>query len=100
MEHYKVGINVSKLDKTAFSTANNGDIWMNVTLWRNKDGEDQYGQIGLAKQDLGKDRQAEQRDTPIIGNFKAFSTSQNQVSRPAQQEAEPSTTDDDSDIPF
>jgi len=104
-EHYRVGINLSKLDKTAFTESKSGDKWLNLTLWRNADGVDQYGGLGRVKQDLGMDRKGE--DSEIVGNFKAFSTSQNQVSRPAQQpvakvdySATEPTEIEDTDIPF
>jgi hypothetical protein len=66
MEPLKITIKVNKLDKTAFFKGKNGDVYCSLTVWPNKNGEDEYGNHGITKQDLGKDRRDEQPE--IIGN--------------------------------
>jgi len=68
MEPLKITIKVNKLDKTAFFKGKNGDVYCSLTVWPNKDGENQYGNHASVKQDLGKDRRDEK--APFIGNAK------------------------------
>ena len=66
MDPLKITIKVNKLDKTAFFKGKNGDVYCSLTVWPNKNGEDEYGNHGITKQDLGKDRRDEKPE--IIGN--------------------------------
>ena len=57
-------IDVTKLDKSAFFKGQKG-TYATIAVFL-KDDEDQYGNFGMVKQDLGKERKGE--ETPILGN--------------------------------
>jgi hypothetical protein len=101
MEPLKITIKVNKLDKTAFFKGKNGDVYCSLTVWPNKNGEDEYGNHGIAKQDLGKDRRDEQPE--IIGNARIIQRRNAPRSAPpANYEKLPTRQEmaDDSEIPF
>lgn len=107
MPNYKVKLDVSKLDKSAFFKGAKG-TYVDLVLWENRDGEDQYGNTHSVKQDLGKDRRDEK--TPYVGNAKPIGgggrdrTPQDgyRQGSSAARDNGGSTPgfDDDSDIPF
>lgn len=68
MPNYRLKIDVSKLDKSAFFKGAKG-TYVDITLWEN-DQPDEYGNTHSAKQDMGKDRRGEK--TPYVGNAKPF----------------------------
>lgn len=67
MDPLSIKIDVTKIDKAALYKGQKG-TYLTITVWPNKDGEDQYGNHASVKQDLGKDRRDEQ--APFIGNAK------------------------------
>jgi hypothetical protein len=101
MEPLKITIKVNKLDKTAFFKGKNGDVYCSLTVWPNKNGEDEYGNHGITKQDLGKDRRDEQPE--IIGNARIIQRKNAPQSKPpSMYEKLPTRQEmaDDSEIPF
>jgi hypothetical protein len=101
MEPLKITIKVNKLDKTAFFKGKNGDVYCSLTVWPNKDGEDQYGNHASVKQDLGKDRRDEK--APFIGNARIIQRKNALRSAPpANYEKLPTAAEmaADDDIPF
>jgi hypothetical protein len=104
MPNYKVKLDVSKLDKSAFFKGAKG-TYVDLVLWENRDGEDQYGNTHSVKQDLGKDRRDEK--TPYVGNAKPIGgggrdrTPQDgyRSKEPYAGKADP-PSDNDDDIPF
>ena len=64
-----ININVSKIDKTALFAGKQGK-YLNLVLHDNKEGEDQWGNMGFVTQDLGKDRRLAGERSAILGNFK------------------------------
>jgi hypothetical protein len=101
MEPLKITIKVNKLDKTAFFKGKNGDVYCSLTVWPNKDGEDQYGNHASVKQDLGKDRRDEK--APFIGNARIIQRKNAPRSAPpANYEKLPTAAEmaADDDIPF
>lgn len=73
MPNYRLKIDVTKLDKSAFFKGAKG-TYVDITLWEN-DQPDEYGNTHSAKQDMGKDRRGEK--TPYVGNMKPFGGSSN-----------------------
>ena len=101
MDPLKITIKVNKLDKTAFFKGKNGDVYCSLTVWPNKNGEDEYGNHGITKQDLGKDRRDEQPE--IIGNARIIQRKNAPRSAPpANYEKLPTRKEmgDEDEIPF
>ena len=95
-----LNINLAKVDKSALIKGEKG-TYMNLVLFENREGPDQYGYDGFIKQDLGKDRRQAGESGPIIGNWKHIQTKASAA--PARQQAPvtaPVADDDDSEIPF
>lgn len=59
-------IDVTKFDKTAFHKGEKG-TYAKIAVFVN-DEEDQYGQFGMVKQDIGKERNDTGERSPILGN--------------------------------
>lgn len=64
-----IKINVSKIDKDALYTGKSGK-YLDLVLFDNKDGVDQYGNEGFVVQDLPKSRREAGQKGPIVGNWK------------------------------
>ena len=71
MPNYRLKLDVTKLDKSAFFKGAKG-TYVDITLWEN-DQPDEYGNTHSAKQDMGKERRGEK--TPYVGNAKPFGSS-------------------------
>jgi hypothetical protein len=100
MEPLSIKIDVTKIDKEALYKGAKG-TYLTLTVWPNKDGEDQYGNHASVKQDLGKDRRDEK--APFIGNAKIIQRRNAPRSAPpANYEKLPTAAEmaDDSEIPF
>lgn len=109
MPNYKVKIDVSKLDKSAFFKGEKG-TYVDLVLWENRDGEDQYGNTHSVKQDFGKGKGPDK--PPYVGNARPFGQAgrdrtpqDGYKSSPAekygkQPYAPPADDDDGLDIPF
>jgi hypothetical protein len=102
MDPLKITIKVNKLDKTAFFKGKNGDTYCSLIVWPNRDGEDEYGNHGIAKQDFGKDRRDEKPE--IIGNARIIERRNVPQSKPQEPPAKAKTLYEDindaDEIPF
>ena len=87
-----VKVDVSKLNKDHFFHGKNGAVYLDLLLFDNRDGEDQYGNLGFVKQSVPKDKRT--GDEPILGNFKELFSDD----KPSDSPSLPSNDDDD--IPF
>ena len=108
-----LSINTGKIDKTALYEGRNGK-YLNLTLFENRDGPDQYGNDGFIVQDIGKDRRDRGEKGPIIGNWKHIGKKPAPVNRnipsnrsgyqnncpPPRDNSAVDADTDDSDIPF
>lgn len=92
-----IKINVSKIDKTALFEGKNGK-YLDLVLFENRDGTDQYGNDGFVTQDIGKERREAGERGPIIGNWRDLGDRKPAVKPAAKHE--PETEDDGDDIPF
>ena len=75
-------INVTKIDKAALFEGKNGK-YLDLVLFDNRDGVDQYGNHGFVTQDIGKARREAGERGPIIGNWKEVG---GMVPKPSQHE--------------
>jgi hypothetical protein len=97
-----IKINVSKIDKSAIYEGKNGK-YVDLVLFENRDGEDQYGNLGFVTQDIGKDRRLAGERGPIIGNWKEIGGAASQPPKQAQESAKSADVprdEDGDDIPF
>ena len=62
-------LDVTKIDKTALFRGAKG-TYLDIVIWDNKDGTDQYGNDGFITQDIGKERREAGERGPILGNWK------------------------------
>jgi hypothetical protein len=105
MPNYRLKLDVTKLDKSAFFKGAKG-TYVDITLWENEE-PDEYGNTHSAKQDMGKDRRGEK--TPYVGNAKPFGGAGRDVSasearkQPAGKQRDNGAVEPDDDmdaIPF
>jgi hypothetical protein len=101
MEAFSIKIDVTKIDKEALYRGAKG-TYLTLTVWPNKDGEDQYGNHASVKQDLGKDRRDEK--APFIGNARIIQRRNAPQSKPQELPAKAKTLyeeiNDADEIPF
>jgi hypothetical protein len=101
MEAFSIKIDVTKIDKEALYKGAKG-TYLTLTVWPNKDGEDQYGNHASVKQDLGKDRREEK--APFIGNARIIQRRNAPPSKPQELPAKAKTIyeemSDADEIPF
>ena len=101
MEPLSIKIDVTKIDKEALFKGQKG-TYLTLTVWPNKDGEDQYGNHASVKQDLGKDRRDEK--APFIGNARIIQRRNAPQSKPQELPAKAKTIyeemNDADEIPF
>jgi hypothetical protein len=101
MEPLSIKIDVTKIDKEALYKGAKG-TYLTLTVWPNKDGEDQYGNHASVKQDLGKDRRDEK--APFIGNARIIQRRNAPQSKPQELPAKAKTIyeemNDADEIPF
>lgn len=64
----KISINLNKIPTEKVSISKNGDSWVNLILWENKDGEDKFGNT----HSLTLSKSMEEKDQPnvYVGNGK------------------------------
>ena len=62
-------INVTRIDKSAIYEGKNGK-YVDLVLFENKAGDDQYGNLGFVTQDIGQERRLAGERGPILGNWK------------------------------
>ena len=97
-----VKINVTKIDKSALFEGKNGK-YLDLVLFDNKGGVDQYGNHGFVTQDIGKQRREAGERGPIIGNWKevgGFVPQQPTRHEQAKVNAYQPQDDDNDEIPF
>lgn len=104
----KLKIDVTKFDKTAFYKGEKG-TYAKISVFVN-DEEDQYGQFGTVKQDIGKERNDAGERDKIIGNVTRINNRQGNgpgiasQMRPPMTQATPvnrgATRDPQDDIQF
>jgi hypothetical protein len=92
-----LNIDVKKRDKTALYAGKKG-TYLNLTIHDNKDGEDEWGNMGFVTQDLGKERRLAGERGPILGNWKNIGSAK-PAAPAAPAPVEPAQGDDD-EIPF
>jgi len=101
MEPLSIKIDVTKIDKEALFKGTKG-TYLTLTVWPNKDGEDQYGNHASVKQDLGKDRRDEK--APFIGNARIIQRRNAPQPKPQEPPARAKTLyeemSDADEIPF
>ena len=93
-----ININTGRIDKTALFDGKNGK-YLNLVLFENKGGPDQYGNDGFVTQDLGKERRMAGEKSVILGNWKHVGTSAPQQSSPTASKRFVADEDDGS-VPF
>lgn len=64
-----IKIDVTKIDKSLLYKGAKG-TYLNVTLKDNRDGEDEYGNLGFVTQDVSREAREAGEKGPIIGNWK------------------------------
>ena len=62
-------INLDSIDKTALFKGAKG-TYLDIVIWPNKNGVDQFGNTHRIEQDIGKDRRLRGERGPILGNGK------------------------------
>lgn len=93
-----VRINVTKIDKSAIYEGKNGK-YLDLVLFENKNGPDQYGNDGFVTQDIGKERRQAGERGEILGNWKDLEQSRD-VPAGRYESAKDLTGDEGEDIPF
>lgn len=67
-----VKIDVKKLDKARFFTAQSGATYVDLTMFLDPDNEGQYGDHGFITQSTSKEERDQGVQMPIVGNGKIF----------------------------
>lgn len=97
-------IDVTKIDKSLLFRGKNG-VYLDAVLVENRDGEDQYGNMGFISQSIPKERREAGERGPIIGNYKEVGKSQRKATPPAPKpkpkaQRDPDLDAEDEEIPF
>lgn len=96
-------IDVTKIDKNHLFVGKSGK-YLDCILNENKDGPDQYGNIGFIAQSVSKEAKEKGERGPIIGNYKEIVTTprvpKQAESKPATKSKPESTDPDGDDVPF
>jgi single-stranded DNA-binding protein len=99
----KLKIDVTKLDKNLFFKAKSGAVYADLDFWMT-DEDDQYGQCGMIRQDVGAERRKAGEKGNILGNGKPLQprqpAAQAQNSFKPTAQASTAIEDEDDDIPF
>lgn len=75
--------------------------YLDVAIWPNKDGADQYGNTHYITQEISKEAREAGEKAPIIGNVKMVEPERKPAPAPAPKPSQPAGGDmEDSDIPF
>ena len=99
-----IRINLDKIDEASIYHGKNGRL-VDIVMFDNRDGEDQYGNLGFVTQDIGKDRRIAGERGPILGNWKEIGACSAPPPREIQEnsarmERVAVATEGDDDIPF
>lgn len=70
MSHLQVRIDKNLLDQSKFFAGKNGASYINLVLFENKNGPDQWGNTHIVKQDSTQEERENNIETPILGNAK------------------------------
>lgn len=89
-------IDVKKIDKSALFSGSRG-TYLDIALIENRDGEDQYGNLGFVAQSLSRERREAGEKGPILGNWKRIG---NDAAKPAAPRPAPTPAAGDGDITF
>lgn len=95
-------INVTRILKEHLYAGKNGK-YLDLAVWPNKDGPDQYGNTHFVCQSVSKEAREQGIKGPIIGNLTMPEQHAPAPRREAKPPVKPSTqqpTDEDDDIPF
>jgi len=98
----KLKIDVTKLDKNLFFKAKSGAVYADLDFWMN-DEDDQYGQCGMIRQDVGAERRKAGEKGNILGNGKLLQPRQPAQAKNSLKPTSQTPTiieDEDDDIPF
>jgi hypothetical protein len=90
-------INCNRIDKNHLYQGKSGK-YLDVIIWENKDGPDQYGNTHMVVQSISKEARDRGERGPIIGNAKF--TDDNQTQPVNQQSSAPTSPSDSDDVPF
>ena len=77
-----IKIDVTKILKEHLFQGKNGAKYLDLVVWANKEGEDQYGNSHMVVQSIPKELRDAGQKGPILGNAKEFGGQ----SRPAPQQ--------------
>ena len=91
-------IDVTKIDKTALFKGSKG-TYLDIILFENKEGEDQYGNTHMVVQSLPKERKDAGERGEILGNAKTLDFGKGGKKKAPAPPAD-DDDDDDSDFPF
>lgn len=89
-------IDVTKIDKTHLFKGKSG-TYLNVVIWPNKDGTDQFENTHYAVQELSREAREAGEKGKIIGNAKV-PPPENAPSKSAQRPSKPKDPDLDAEI--
>lgn len=78
-------INVTKIDKARLFKGQNGNVYLDATVFIDMNELDQYGNSGMITQDVTKDEKASGVKGNILGNCKVFWKDQQQAQQAPQQ---------------
>jgi hypothetical protein len=95
-------IDVTKIDKNHLFAGKSGK-YLDCILNENRDGPDQYGNLGFIAQSVSKEAKASGVRGPIIGNYKEIVTTPRvpkQAEPKPAAKAKPPADDDSLDVPF
>lgn len=92
----QLSINVTKIDKEYLVAGKTGKF-LSLSLKKNKDGKDKYGNDGFIVQVIPKDKRKEGLRGPIVGNYKEFEDDYLPRNRPAKPNYE-EVVDEDIDF--
>ena len=77
-------VDVTKIDKSLLFKGQKG-TYLDCALHENRDGEDEYGNMGFISQSVGREARERGEKGPIIGNYKEIGRKQDKpAQRPAQ----------------
>lgn len=103
-----IKIDVTKILKEHLFQGKNGAKYLDLTVWQNRDGEDNYGNTHMVVQSLPRELRDAGEKGPILGNGKVFGQpSAPQQAAPPRRQSTPGRTpvespedDFEDDIPF
>lgn len=78
----RIKIDVKKFLKEHFFKAKSGAIYVDVALWENRDGKDQYENDGFLTQEISKEARERGEKGPIVGNWKYLQKKQTAQEQP------------------